>query len=73
MTKQAALSEFAPEDDDEPIEELLTPAERDAWMAVEQGEQGVRPFARETGRSPGTVSNLLRRARRKVGDGDRHD
>lgn len=45
----------------------LTDAEREVYEAVEQGEYGPRGYARETERSPGTVSNLLRRARRKLG------
>lgn len=43
----------------------LTKAEREVYAAVEQGEYGMREYARETGRSPGTVGNLLDRARRK--------
>lgn len=43
----------------------LTTAEREVYAAVEQGEYGMREYARETGRSPGTVGNLLDRARRK--------
>lgn len=62
MTRQSNLSEFeAPDLSD------LTRAEYAAWMAVEQGDYGVREYARETDRSPGTVGNLLSRARRKQG------
>lgn len=62
MTPQATLGEFG-------TDELapLTEAETDAWTAVEEGEKGVREYARETDRSPGTVGNLLARARQKVG------
>ncbi|ACV10991.1 RNA polymerase, sigma-24 subunit, ECF subfamily [Halorhabdus utahensis DSM 12940] len=45
----------------------LTPAEKDAYEAVEIEDYGVREFARKTGRRPGTVGNLLSRARGKVG------
>ena len=36
--------------------------------AVEIEGWGVRPYARHTDRSPGTVGNLLRWAREKRGD-----
>jgi DNA-directed RNA polymerase specialized sigma24 family protein len=45
---------------------VLTEAEREAYEAVERGECGVREFARRTDRRPGTVGNLLARAREKV-------
>lgn len=45
----------------------LTPAELDAYLTCELGEPGVREYARQTNRSPGTVGNLLARARPKVG------
>lgn len=45
----------------------LTEAEREAYEKVEEGHWGVREFARHTDRSPGTLSNLLRRAREKLG------
>jgi len=48
----------------------LTDAERRAYEAVEHGEYGVREFARATDRAPGTVGNLLRRARAKIGGSD---
>lgn len=44
----------------------LTPAEREVYVAVEVAGYGVREVARDTGRSPGTVGNLLARARPKV-------
>lgn len=47
----------------------LTSAELDAMLSVDLGERGVREYARLTDRSPGTVGNLLRRAREKVRDG----
>jgi hypothetical protein len=47
----------------------LTSAELDALLSCELGEQGVREYARHTDRSPGTVGNLLSRARRKVENG----
>ncbi|WP_115863358.1 sigma factor-like helix-turn-helix DNA-binding protein [Halorussus litoreus] len=46
----------------------LSRAERQAYLACAEGETGVREFARETGRSPGTVGNLLGRARDKLDD-----
>jgi len=48
----------------------LTDAERRAYEAVENGDCGVREFARWTNRAPGTVGNLLRRARAKIGGSD---
>jgi hypothetical protein len=51
--------------------EDLTPAELDAFLTCAWGDVGVREYARETNRSPGTVGNLLRRARDKVGGGER--
>lgn len=46
----------------------LTPAERAIYLAVDEGDVGVREFQRQRGwSSPGTASNLLDRARRKVG------
>jgi DNA-directed RNA polymerase specialized sigma24 family protein len=47
--------------------EPLTDAERRAYEACENGQYGVREFARATDRSPGTVGNLLARARAKKG------
>ena len=45
----------------------LSPTERKAYLAIERGDTGVREFQREHGySSPGTVSNLLRRARGKL-------
>jgi DNA-directed RNA polymerase specialized sigma24 family protein len=46
----------------------LTDAEREVWEAVDCGDYGVREYARETDRSPGTLSNLLRRARENRGE-----
>jgi DNA-binding CsgD family transcriptional regulator len=48
-------------------DDKLTPAERDVWNSVETGPHGPREYARMTDRSPGTVGNLLRRARAKMG------
>jgi hypothetical protein len=46
-----------------PIERALSPAQLEAWRACRApGEMPVREFARETERSPGTLSNHLRRA-----------
>lgn len=46
--------------------DALTDAEREVYVAVEEGEFGPREYARETDRSPGTVGNLLARAREKI-------
>jgi len=43
----------------------LTAAELDAYLTCDLGTTGVRECARKTGRAPGTVGNLLARARRK--------
>jgi DNA-binding CsgD family transcriptional regulator len=43
-----------------------TRAEAEVLAAVRYGHRGVREFARETNRSPGTVGNLLARGRRKI-------
>jgi DNA-directed RNA polymerase specialized sigma24 family protein len=55
-----------PPADKRPALDELTEAEREAFETVEMGDIGPREFARETDRSPGTVSNLLRQARLKV-------
>jgi hypothetical protein len=47
----------------------LTAAELDAYLTCELGTTGVREYARKTGRAPGTVGNLLARARCKEGQG----
>jgi len=48
----------------------LSEAEREVYLAVERGGYGAREYQRERGwSSPGTVSNLLRRARAKLGEG----
>ena len=62
MRHQANLFEFE--------EDLsgLSDAQREVYQAIEQDGYGVREYARKTGRAPGTVGNLLRRARRRVGD-----
>lgn len=49
----------------------LTPAELDAFLTVDLANVGVREYARFTDRSAGTVGNLLRRARNKVGGVER--
>jgi len=59
--QQTTLYDYEPSVDD------LTDAEYRVWMAVEDQDWGVREYARETERSPGTVGNLLRRAREKMG------
>ena len=44
----------------------LTDAEREVYIAVEKDGIGVRELARETERRPGTVGNLLKRARLRL-------
>ncbi|KAA9410727.1 sigma-70 family RNA polymerase sigma factor [Haloarcula hispanica] len=61
MSPQSSLFDF------EPDLSPLTNAEREVYEAVGMGQYGPREYARETGRSPGTVGNLLRRAREKIG------
>jgi len=51
--------------------EELTPAEADAFLTVDLADVGVREYARMTDRAPGTVGNLLRRARDTVGGAER--
>jgi hypothetical protein len=51
--------------DPDPDLDGLTPAELDAFLTCELGTTGVREYARKTGRAPGTVGNLLARAREK--------
>ena len=54
--------------DDDPTDyDHLTPAELDAYLTCELGDLGVREYADVSGRSKGTVGNLLRRAREKTG------
>ncbi len=52
--------------DYEPDLSPLTDAEREVYEAVGMGQYGPREYARRTGRSPGTVGNLLARAREKM-------
>jgi hypothetical protein len=53
----------------DPVESLLSQAQLEAWRACRApGEMPVRAFARTTERSPGTLSNHLRRAERKLAD-----
>ena len=50
--------------------EHLTETERDAYVAIRIMGEGVREFQRDEGySSPGTVSNLLARAERKIDGG----
>ncbi|CAI50756.1 HTH domain protein [Natronomonas pharaonis DSM 2160] len=66
---QLSLTDFDSDGCDDGLTEL-TEAEREAYVAVEQDGVGVREFARETERRPGTVGNLLRRARMRLGEDD---
>lgn len=65
MSAQSTLGDFATGED---RFSCLTEAEREAYEKVEEGHWGGREFARHTDRSPGTLSNLLRRARQKLED-----
>jgi hypothetical protein len=62
MTKQTTLGDYAPD------LSALTDAEYAAYMAVNDCGYGVREYARETERAPGTVGNLLARADAKLED-----
>lgn len=65
-TRQVDLGEFGRYDPDLSV---LSETEREVYEAVVQGDYGAREFRREKGwSSPGTVSNLLRRARQKLDD-----
>jgi DNA-directed RNA polymerase specialized sigma24 family protein len=48
----------------------LTKAEREVYISVEREGTSVRQVARETDRRPGTVGNLLKRARLRLNDRD---
>ena len=60
MTYQSSLFHFEADLTD------LSDAQREVFEAVEQDGYGVREYARRTDRSPGTVGNLLRRARQRL-------
>jgi DNA-directed RNA polymerase specialized sigma24 family protein len=68
VSPQSSLFEF--ERDELENLDALTDAERAVYEAVEYDETGVREFARETDRRPGTVGNLLKRARLRLDDRD---
>ncbi|MCU4799785.1 sigma-70 region 4 domain-containing protein [Halobacteria archaeon HArc-gm2] len=59
--QQVQITEF------EPDLSALSDAQREVYQAVERDGYGVREYARKTGRAPGTVGNLLRRARNRLG------
>ncbi|GGK56703.1 helix-turn-helix transcriptional regulator [Haloarcula sebkhae] len=60
MSPQSSLFDY------EPDLSPLTDAEQEVYEAVGMGQYGPREYARKTGRSPGTVGNLLGRAREKL-------
>jgi DNA-directed RNA polymerase specialized sigma24 family protein len=64
VSPQLSLTDF----DDNGLRDLsaLTDAEREAYVAVERQSVPVRQLARETDRRPGTVGNLLKRARLRL-------
>ena len=66
MSAQQSLFDYERE---RPDLSPLTEAEQEVYQAVEHGEYGVREYARRTDRQPGTVGNLLARAREKVNNG----
>jgi len=54
--------------DDDPTDfDDLAPAELDAFLTCDLGEMGPREYADVSGRVPGTIGNLLSRARDKLG------
>lgn len=62
--RQEKLTKWEVTEDD--LEEL-TPAEREVYREIElKGKIGPRELAKQSGRSPGTVGNLLSRAREKL-------
>lgn len=65
---QVTLHEFEDVGDVDPVGlDELTEAERDVYETIVVDKQlGPRALARKTDRSPGTISNLLRRARNKI-------
>lgn len=62
VTPQLNISDYTDEVDLSPLSE----AEREVYQAVEESGYGVREYARKTDRQPGTVGNLLRRARARL-------
>lgn len=64
---QLSLEDFAEEGDGENLD-VLTDAELEVYVSVERGDTGVRELARESNRRPGTVGNLLKRARPRLED-----
>lgn len=68
MSPQSSLTDFR---DDGPRDlSELTEAEREVYVAVGRQGVAVRELARETDRRPGTVGNLLKRARLRLADRD---
>ena len=65
---QVRLSEFGADSDVDLT--VLTGAERKTYVAVRLNGVGVREHARATGRSPGTIGNLLRRAEKRFDRGN---
>jgi DNA-directed RNA polymerase specialized sigma24 family protein len=68
MSPQSSLFDFE-EDGLRDLSEL-TDAEREVYIAVERDGTPVRQVARATDRRPGTVGNLLKRARLRLDDRD---
>jgi len=66
--RRMTLSDFEDVDDVEPVGlDELTDAQREVYeIVVVDKEMGPRELARKTNRSPGTISNHLRRARNKI-------
>ena len=56
-------------DDDPERYDDLNPAELDAYLHCQLADAGVREYARRTDRAPGTLGNLLRRARETLEGG----
>lgn len=66
MTRQRSLGEFGAVGGDREELDDLSSAERAVWVACRINGVGVREHARATGRTPGTIGNLLSRAERKL-------
>jgi DNA-directed RNA polymerase specialized sigma24 family protein len=58
---QLSFTDFSDEGDGENLD-ILTDAELEVYIAVEEEGIGVRELAHETDRRPGMVGNLLKRA-----------
>lgn len=69
MSPQSSLYDF----EESGLRDLskLTDAEQEVYKAVEREGASVRQLARDTDRRPGTVGNLLKRARLRLDGRDK--